>query len=73
MIVQHTSGLRVLRRREVQERLGISRATLYGYRNPKSSQFKPDFPEPVRVGGFMEHEIDAYLSKLMAERDMQRR
>lgn len=73
MIVQHPPVLRFLRRREVQERLGISRSTLYGYRNPRSPQYKPDFPEPVNGGRFVEHEIDAYSRTLIEQRDSRRR
>lgn len=62
---------RIIRRPEVESRLGISRSTLYSYLDERSNYFKPDFPRPVRLGrnvGFVEHEIDEFLVQLMQER-----
>jgi prophage regulatory protein len=67
-----SSGFHILRRREVQERLGIARSTLYAYGDRRSPQFKPDFPQPIRLGsvtGFVEHEIDEYVLSLMQARE----
>jgi len=65
------AGLRILRRAEVQQRLGIARSTLYAYLDRRSAQFKPDFPRPIRLGattGFVEHEINEYVLGLMQAR-----
>ncbi|HBM66155.1 MAG TPA: hypothetical protein DD418_22170 [Pseudomonas sp.] len=66
-----SSSLRILRRPEVQQRLGIARSTLYAYLDKRSAQFKPEFPKPIRLGavtGFVEHEIDEYVLGLMRAR-----
>lgn len=68
---QHAASLCILRREEVQRRLGIARSTLYAYLDKRSPQFKPDLPQPVRIGantGFIEHEIDKYVLGLMQAR-----
>jgi prophage regulatory protein len=67
----YPGSLRILRRREVQHRLGIARSTLYAYLDKKSPQYKPNFPRPIRMGvitGFIEQEIDDYVISLMMSR-----
>ncbi|WP_350016213.1 AlpA family phage regulatory protein [Rhodanobacter sp. IGA1.0] len=69
---QPSTRFRILRRPTVEKALGIGRSTLYSYGDPKSSQFKPDFPRPVRLGGsvgFLEHEIEEYIKGLMQARE----
>lgn len=69
---QNKSPLRILRRAEVQERLGIARSTLYSYLNERSPNHVPAFPKPVRIGstiGFVEHEIEAFVVSLMEARN----
>lgn len=64
--------LNIIRRVEVQRRLGIARSTLYAYLDSKSAQYKPAFPRPVRLGattGFVEHEINQYVLGLMQARE----
>jgi len=56
---------KLLRVREVAEKLGISRSTLYDWTNPKSPRFDSTFPPKKRLGrmvvGWMSNEIDAWL------------
>ncbi|HEL4845251.1 MULTISPECIES: AlpA family phage regulatory protein [Stenotrophomonas] len=64
--------LRLLRRAEVQTRLGIARSTLYAYLNKRSPSYLPNFPQPIRFGstvGFLEHEVDQFVMQLMAKRE----
>lgn len=63
--------LRIIAVLEVARRLNIGRSTLYDYLNEKSPRYKPDLPQPVRLGatvGFLEHEIDEYILGLMRAR-----
>lgn len=65
-------SLRMLRRVEVQARLGIARSTLYSYLNEKSPNYMPNFPRPVYLGAtvlFVEHEVDDFISDLVRARD----
>lgn len=59
----------ILRRKELQARLGIARSTLYAKLNPKSSSYDPTFPHPFKLGagsrivGWLESDIDAWILK----------
>ncbi|VVE15640.1 hypothetical protein PCO31110_02902 [Pandoraea communis] len=52
--------IRILRLKDVQQRIGISRPTVYRWLDKD-----PSFPKPVSLGshsiGFVESEIDAWL------------
>lgn len=64
-------ALRVLRRVEVQNRLGIARSTIYAYLDQRSASYRPEFPKPVYQGtamGFIEQEVDEYVLGLMRAR-----
>ena len=56
---------RILRIKEVCELLGYSKSTLYGYLNPKSKYYKPDFPKRVKLSqrsvGWLAADIYAYI------------
>ena len=62
-------GDRVLRRKHVRIKFGIGDTTLHKYMNEDS-----DFPKPIRfLGnscGWLESELDAYIAKRVAERDI---
>jgi prophage regulatory protein len=69
---QDRGPLRVIRRAEVQARLGIGRSTLYSYLNERSPNYLPTFPKPIRIGttvGFIEHELDAFVTSRMKARE----
>ena len=63
---------RIIRRTQVEEKLNLSRSTIYAkFRlNPKRPRdFDPSFPKPIRLGGdgpsaavgWFEDEIEAWL------------
>jgi prophage regulatory protein len=66
--VQH----RLLRRRQVEQILGLSRSTIYAKLNHKSTQFDRDFPRPIALGSmsvaWLEDEIQRYIAKRAASR-----
>lgn len=45
-----TGAKRVLRIREVQSRIGLSRSTIYDRMNPMSPRYDKSFPRPVKLG-----------------------
>lgn len=62
---------RFVRNPEAQDRLGISRSSLYAFSDPKSPSYRAGFPQRVRQGslsGFIDYELDAYLKGLMEAR-----
>jgi len=69
MAAQIKSALTILRRKQVEARIGLSRSTIYAklHRNPKRPRdYDSTFPKPVSVGakavGWIEAEIDAWLT-----------
>lgn len=59
--------LAVLRAKQVAEKVGVSRSTLWNWVNPKSRHYNPDFPQPFTVSGnvtgWRNTDIDAYINK----------
>lgn len=69
MAAQLQTALTILRRKQVEARIGLSRSAIYAKlrHNPKRpSDYDPTFPKPVSVGakavGWIESEIDAWLT-----------
>ncbi|TSE29335.1 AlpA family phage regulatory protein [Tepidimonas taiwanensis] len=59
----------ILRRKQVEERTGLSRSSIYARLRPnpkRPGDFDPTFPRPVQLGaravGWVEAEIDAWLA-----------
>lgn len=68
---QTRKQLRILRMPELQEKLGRARSTIYAALDPDSPTFDPELPRPLHWGksiGFVEHEVDSYIKKLMQRR-----
>ncbi|HCB0205070.1 helix-turn-helix transcriptional regulator [Klebsiella oxytoca] len=57
--------VKILRIREVVNKLGIARSTIYDWINPKSPRYDATFPKQRRLGmqsvGWLEAELDAWL------------
>ncbi len=71
MAAQPQAALTILRRKQVEQRLGLSRSTIYGKlkRDPKRPrEYDPTFPLPIKLGpgakavGWVESEINAWLT-----------
>lgn len=66
---QNPPSLVILRRKKVEEKMGLSRSTIYARMNPKSGCYDPSFPKPIVLGnsmdksavGWIEAELDAWL------------
>lgn len=58
--------LRVLRIKQVQDRTGLGRSTIYDRINVRSSRYDSSFPKPVKIGisavGWIEHEVNAWIA-----------
>lgn len=60
------SALSILRRRDLEDRLRLSRSTIYDKINPASPRFDKSFPKPIRLGngsavGWIEGEVEAWV------------
>ena len=63
--------LSILRRRDLEARLRLSRTTIYDRINPDSPRYDASFPKPIRLGsgaavGWLSHEVDAWLQTQIA-------
>ncbi|SFU19099.1 transcriptional regulator, AlpA family [Kosakonia arachidis] len=62
-----TQTVKILRIREVVNKLGIARSTIYDWINPKSPRYDATFPKQRRLGmqsvGWLESELDEWLLK----------
>ncbi|MBI9087391.1 MAG: AlpA family transcriptional regulator [Desulfobacterales bacterium] len=60
-------GLRILRRKDVEDKIGLKHAKIYIMMN------EGIFPRPIQLGpksvGWVESEIDEWLMKKIKERD----
>jgi prophage regulatory protein len=65
--------VKILRRKQVEARTGLSRSTIYARINPKSRQgaYDPTFPKPIALGikavGWIESEIETWLNNQAAK------
>lgn len=58
---------KVLRIKDVIQKTGLARSTIYDRISDKSPRYDQNFPKPLKLGlsavGWFEHEIDAWLTK----------
>ena len=60
------AALTILRRRDLESRLKLSRSTIYDKINPGSPRYDATFPKPIRLGngsavGWLESEVETWL------------
>ncbi|CAG1001335.1 hypothetical protein MTYP_02908 [Methylophilaceae bacterium] len=64
---------RLLRRKQIEQLLGISRSTIYARLDPKSKQYDPDFPKPIKLSAssdsvaWIEAEAQDYIAHRIAD------
>jgi prophage regulatory protein len=60
--------IRIIRRKELEARLGLARSTIYDL-----LRSDPSFPRPVKIGaraiGWVSKEVEDWLASRMARRD----
>ncbi|WP_319749871.1 AlpA family transcriptional regulator [Pseudomonas aeruginosa] len=58
---------RILRIRQVQDRVGLSRSTIYDRLSRASSRYDPSFPKPFNLGGsavgWLESEVNDWIQE----------
>lgn len=59
------STVKILRIRDICQKIGIGRSTVYDWINPKSPRYDASFPKRLRLGkqsvGWLESEIDNWI------------
>jgi prophage regulatory protein len=66
MAKANQTALSILRRRDLEDRLKLSRSTIYDKINPNSPRFDASFPKPIRLGngsavGWIESEVESWV------------
>ncbi|WP_337883921.1 helix-turn-helix transcriptional regulator [Chromobacterium haemolyticum] len=66
--------LTIIRRKQLEKKLGVSRQWIYDRLDPKSPRYDPTFPKQISLGvgavGWLDHEIDAWIaSRVIASRE----
>ncbi|GAC1622249.1 MAG: hypothetical protein NVS9B10_05990 [Nevskia sp.] len=61
----------ILRRRDLESRLRLSRSTIYDKINPRSPRYDASFPKPIHLGGgaavgWIESEVADWLQRQIA-------
>jgi prophage regulatory protein len=64
------SPIRLLRRKQLEEKIRLSRTAIYDRLNKKSASYDPDFPRPIELGtgknppvAWDEREVDIWIAK----------
>lgn len=61
----------ILRRSQIETKIGLSRSSIYDRINPKSPYYDPTFPKPISLGGssvgWLESEIDEWIASRIAQ------
>lgn len=59
----------ILRRKQLEIKIGLGRSAIYERINPASTYYDPTFPKPIKLGGgknppvgFVEAEVNAWLT-----------
>lgn len=70
MATKLAESIRILRRKQLEDKTGLSRSGIYAKLklNPKRpNDYDPSFPKPISVGakavGWVESEVDAWLEQ----------
>ena len=65
---ENQKGLRILRRKQIETKIGLSRSSIYSRLNPNAPCYDPTFPQPVSLGsgtnppiGWVESEVDTWI------------
>ena len=64
--------IKLLRPKEVIQKLSISKITFYDSQNKKSKRYRHDFPNPLSIGansvGYLESEINTFILNMVHRR-----
>ncbi len=62
---------RLLRRKQLEHAIGLSRSTIYARLDPNSRHYDPAFPKPIKLGttsiAFVEAEVQEYIAHRIAD------
>lgn len=69
---QGVIAYRLLRRKQLEQAIGLSRSTIYARMDENSPQYDPTFPTPISLGnsmsvGWIASEVEAWVESRIAE------
>jgi prophage regulatory protein len=71
MTPQGATAHRLLRRKQVEQVIGLSRSTIYARLDKKSLHYDPTFPTPITLGSmsvaWVESEIQSWIASRIAD------
>ena len=70
-VQQLQTALRLLRRKQVEQAIGLSRSTIYARLDKNSPHYDPRFPRPISLGSmsvaWVEAEVQEYIAHSIAD------
>ncbi|WP_053270004.1 helix-turn-helix transcriptional regulator [Pseudomonas chlororaphis] len=73
MNTQTVFNPRILRLKQLTERLGLGRSTIYDRMNTKSPRYDETFPKPIKLGasaiGWIDSEITTWIEQRMSAKE----
>ncbi|AJP54562.1 MULTISPECIES: AlpA family transcriptional regulator [Pseudomonas] len=64
---------RILRLKQLTERIGLGRSTIYDRMNVQSPRYDPTFPKPIKLGasaiGWIDSEITTWIEQRMSAKE----
>lgn len=65
---QGVTAHRLLRRKQVEQAIGLSRSTIYARLDKKSPHYDPTFPRPISLGAYTVAWVEAEVQEYIAHR-----
>ena len=70
MAEENKAAMMILRKPQLEERIGLKKSSIHSRLDPKSKYFDPDFPKPIKLSsgcrngavGWKSSEIDAWIA-----------
>ena len=74
MSTQSVSSPRILRLKQLTERIGLGRSTIYDRMDAKSPRYDETFPKPIKLGaaviGWIDSEITTWIELRMPTKEV---
>lgn len=74
MSTQTVSYPRILRLKQLTERIGLGRSTIYDRMDAESPRYDATFPKPIKLGaaaiGWIDSEVTAWIENRISAKEM---
>jgi prophage regulatory protein len=69
MLAQVPTTHKIIRRKQLESKIGLSRSAIYDRLDKSSPRYDPNFPKPIKLGsgknppiGFVESEVESWIT-----------